>query len=65
MIPTQIPAPRPTVIPDTGADGQPQAMLITPTRATVIDAALARVLLPELLAVLAPAPAGTAESLTA
>jgi hypothetical protein len=49
--PTTSPA-RPYVLDDTGADGAPQAMLVTPGTTTIVDADDARSLIAELLLVL-------------
>jgi hypothetical protein len=43
---------RPHVIADRGPDGRPQAMLCTSGPHTIITAAIAREIIPELLAVL-------------
>lgn len=43
---------RPYVLADTGADGQPSAMLVTPNGETVLDAAAACTLIADLVRVL-------------
>lgn len=49
--PPTIPRPRlVVVVPDTGPDGQPQAMMCTPTAMTVLDVAAALHLIEDLLA---------------
>lgn len=45
---------RPFVLQDTGPDGRPQAMLVTPTTETIVDRDTARSLISELLQVLTP-----------
>lgn len=49
-------APRPYVLSDTGPDGQPQVMLVTPTPETVLDRCTALALISDLLAALASTP---------
>jgi hypothetical protein len=45
---------RPFVLQDVGPDGQPQAMLVTPSTETIVDRDTARSLISELLLVLTP-----------
>lgn len=54
---------RPFVIQDFGPDGQPQAMLVTPSTETIVDRDAARCLISELLLWLAPG--GAASSIAA